>query len=337
MLPSLSVILIPLLFLTLYYGKFFLLPLSLSLFIFIIIKSLSVKLISFFQKSFQIKLNNFISFLIVFLILVLSMFFIWKILEFNIMLVNLKSSIYQENLTKILDKLSQNNFQTFITPIFQNLEKVNVGIILTNILSVFTNFAGMSSLVIIYLFFIIAEEKFFREKLKMISKQKKTQKIIEKMNADIFNYFQIKFLTSLFTGLLTFLVLKLLQSDLAVFFAFLAFFLNFIPFLGSIISIIIPTIFSLVQFMSLSDPILILVSLTLVQITIGNFLEPKLIGKSLNISPLIMLIVLSVMGKIWGVIGMFLSVPFLVTLLIIFSNFNKTKILAVLISEKGIK
>ena len=153
----------------------------------------------------------------------------------------------------------------------------------------------------------------------------------------IFFYFQIKFLTSFLTGLLTLLVLMLFQSDLTILFAFLAFFFNFIPFLGSIMSIIIPTIFSLVQFVSPSDPLFIFISLTFVQIIVGNFLEPKLIGKSLNISPLIMLIVLSGMGKIWGIVGMFLSVPFLVTLLIIFSNFDKTRILALLISEKGIK
>ena len=102
-------------------------------------------------------------------------------------------------------------------------------------------------------------------------------------------------------------------------------------------SIVVPTIFSVVQFLNLSDPLIIFMSLTFVQIMVGNFLEPKLIGKSLNISPLIMLILLSVMGKLWGVIGMFLSVPFLVTLLIIFCNFEKTKVLAHLISEKGIK
>ena len=328
---------IPLLFFILYYGKFFLLPLSLSLFIFLIVKSLSLKLIFFFQKYLQIKIGNFISFLTVFLILFLSVFFIWKLLKFHIMLVNIKSSIYQENFMTILDKLSQNNFQNFINPIFKNLEDINIGNILGNILSFFTNFAGISSLVIVYLIFIIAEEKFFKAKIKIISQRKKTQNIIKKINTDIFNYFQIKFLTSFLTGLLTLLVLMLFQSDLTILFAFLSFFFNFIPFLGSIMSIIIPTIFSLVQFVSPSDPLFIFISLTFVQIIVGNFLEPKLIGKSLNISPLIMLIVLSVMGKIWGIVGMFLSVPFLVTLLIIFSNFDKTRILALLISEKGIK
>ena len=74
--------------------------------------------------------------------------------------------------------------------------------------------------------------------------------------------------------------------------------------------------------------------LTSSQILIGNFLETKMMGKTLNLSPIVMIIFLSIMGKVWGVAGMFLSVPILVFLLIIFSNLNSTKNLAILISEK---
>ena len=126
MLLNPSIFFVPLLFLILYYGKFFLLPLSLSLFIFVIIKSLSLRLIYIFEKHLHIKINNFISFLTVFLILFLSIFFIWKLLKFNIMLVNLKSSVYQENFMTILDKLSQNSIQNFVDPILQNLENINI-------------------------------------------------------------------------------------------------------------------------------------------------------------------------------------------------------------------
>ena len=85
---------------------------------------------------------------------------------------------------------------------------------------------------------------------------------------------------------------------------------------------------------SLFESILILIMLTFSQILIGNFLETKMMGKTLNLSPIVMIIFLSIMGKVWGVAGMFLSVPILVFLLIIFSNLNSTKNLAILISEK---
>jgi len=74
--------------------------------------------------------------------------------------------------------------------------------------------------------------------------------------------------------------------------------------------------------------------LTFSQVLIGNFLETKMMGKTLNLSPIVMILFLSIMGKVWGIAGMFLSVPILVFLLIIFSNLNATKNLAILISEK---
>ena len=68
---------------------------------------------------------------------------------------------------------------------------------------------------------------------------------------------------------------------------------------------------------------------------IGNFLENKLMGKALNISPIVLLIFLSIMGKLWGISGMFLSVPIIVVLIIVLNNFKQTKNIAILLSEKG--
>ena len=111
--------------------------------------------------------------------------------------------------------------------------------------------------------------------------------------------------------------------------------LNFIPFIGSLIAIVLPVIFSIVQSLDFSISVLTIVSLIFVQLLIGNFIEPKLMGKSLNLSPIIMIISLGIFGKIWGIAGMFLSVPILVVMLIIFSNFNQTKKIAIFLSEKG--
>lgn len=158
--------------------------------------------------------------------------------------------------------------------------------------------------------------------------------IIQKINNDIFNYFQLKSLTSFFTALLTFLSLEIIGNELAPSFAILSFLLNFIPFLGSLISVVLPSLFSIIQFVDFYEPITTFIVLVLIQIFIGNFLEPKLMGKTLNISPLIMIIFLALMGKIWGVAGMFLSVPFLVVLLIIMRNIRSLKKVAIFLSEK---
>ena len=68
---------------------------------------------------------------------------------------------------------------------------------------------------------------------------------------------------------------------------------------------------------------------------IGNIIEPRLMGRSLNLSALVVLFSLALWGSIWGVVGMFLCVPITVILMIIFSNFEKTRPIAILLSSNG--
>ena len=158
---------------------------------------------------------------------------------------------------------------------------------------------------------------------------------LKRLTQIFFYYFKLKTLTSFLTGLLTFIVLYLLNNNLAPTFGVLSFLLNFIPVIGSLLAIIIPTLFSLIQFLNIPEPTITLLLLTLTQIFIGNILEPKLMGNTLNISPIVMIIFLSIMGKIWGIAGMFLSVPILVVISITLSRFKQTKKFSILLSDKG--
>jgi predicted PurR-regulated permease PerM len=101
------------------------------------------------------------------------------------------------------------------------------------------------------------------------------------------------------------------------------------------LSILLPTIFVSIETLNFFQPMIIFFLLLLTHIFIGNFLENKLMGKALNISPIVLLIFLTLMGKIWGLSGMFLSVPILVVILIVLKNFKQTKKIAILLSEKG--
>ena len=77
------------------------------------------------------------------------------------------------------------------------------------------------------------------------------------------------------------------------------------------------------------------VGLAAVQISIGQLLEPRIMGQSLNLSPLVLLLSLAVWGSVWGVAGMFLSIPIMVTLMIILSHFPQTRPVAILMSQDG--
>ena len=317
----------------LYYGKFVLLPLTLALFIFIIIKSLSKKLIDSTLKLFNIKINDLVSFFSIFFIFIIIIYSFVKVLNSNLRSVVDNSSYYQNNLKNLINLFSDYKIEKFIK-LNEVFNDVNFLEIFSKIINYFTELTGNFSLILIYIIFFVIEEKLLAEKIKFFFNRLTTKNVLKKINSDVFKYFQIKTFTSFLTGIFTFLILYFFNSDLAPTLGIFAFFLNFIPFVGSLISILIPTIFSLIQFFSFFESIIILIMLTFSQILIGNFLETKMMGKTLNLSPIIMIVFLSIMGKVWGIAGMFLSVPILVFLLIIFSNLNSTKNIAILISEK---
>jgi len=81
--------------------------------------------------------------------------------------------------------------------------------------------------------------------------------------------------------------------------------------------------------------LILLIVLGGIQFTVGNILEPRIMGNSLNISPLVALVALAFWGTLWGITGMFLSVPITVIMIIVFSQFKRTRPVAILLSEKG--
>ena len=123
--------------------------------------------------------------------------------------------------------------------------------------------------------------------------------------------------------------------DFAAFWAFTIFLLNFIPTIGSIIATLFPALLALIQFDTFAQFFIVLVGVGSIQVIVGNFLEPKLMGNTLNVSPFIVMMSLTLWGSIWGIAGMFLSVPITVILLIVFAHFEKTRYLAILLSGNG--
>ncbi len=318
----------------LYYGKFFLLPLFLALFFYIILNSISKNLIDF-TKKYLLVINEAFSFFFIFLLSLTFAYFLFQLLKINVVSIIENSNQYQKNLNFFLELISRNTIlEAFLS---ENLLKdINLIGIFSNLLNLIKSFTGNFTLVLVYLIFIVIEEKFFILKLNLILKNENKKKLFSKINNDIYNYFRIKTFTSLLTALFTFMILFFLNNELSITFAIFAFFLNFIPYIGSLLAVVLPSLFATIQFMEFFTPILTLILLLVSQIFIGNFLETKLMGKTLNISPIALIIFLSLMGKIWGLAGMFLSVPLLVILIIFLNNFKETKKIAIFLTEKGI-
>ena len=140
---------------------------------------------------------------------------------------------------------------------------------------------------------------------------------------------------SLLTGVLSYLVLLLLGVDFPILWAFIIFLFNYIPYVGSLVATLLPALFVIFQKGSFLSFLWVLVAVECVQILVGNYIEPKVMGKTLNLSPLIVILALSFWGAIWGIVGMILSVPIISVLVIIMAHFSSTKSVAIFMSEQG--
>lgn len=141
--------------------------------------------------------------------------------------------------------------------------------------------------------------------------------------------------TSGITGLLVGLVLTALGVKLGWMFGFLAFLLNFIPNIGSVIATLLPLPVALIDpQLGIVSKVLVLVIPGGIQFVIGNLLQPKMMGESLDLHPVVVLLSLIFFGTIWGIIGMFLAVPITAVLKIFLQRFGYTRAIADLIAGK---
>src|SRR5690606_31093580 len=140
---------------------------------------------------------------------------------------------------------------------------------------------------------------------------------------------------SLLTGLVSYGILLAFGVDFPILWAFLIFLLNFIPYVGSVGATLLPAAFSVLQFQSFVVPLWILIIIASVQIVVGNIVEPRVMGRTLNLSPLGTLLALAFWGLLWGILGMIISVPVTSILVIIASHIPTMRFLAIWLSETG--
>lgn len=194
-------------------------------------------------------------------------------------------------------------------------------------------------LVVLLSAFFLSELKKMRQKINhAFSSENETRvyKMIQNIITDVTHYLSIKFVVSLLTGFFVFLLCFFTGMDFPLVWAFIAFVLNFIPTFGSIISCALTILFALIQFYpSLFIVFVIAFFMVAINFVLGNVIEPKIEGKNLGISPFVILVSLSFFGWLWGILGMFLSVPFMVIVKIICENISYLKPIAVFIGSKS--
>lgn len=215
-----------------------------------------------------------------------------------------------------------------------NLEKITN--ILLGTLGSFLSFLGNLLLIFVFVIFILAgKDKLPGKIAKAFAEEKAAQltRVLESVNRQIQKYIAVKTFLSLLNGALVTLILVIFRVDFALLLGFVTFVLNFIPSFGSIIATIIPVIIAFFQFGNSLVPIWVLISIAITDAILGNFVDPKLMGQSLDLSPLLVIFSLLFWGWLWGIPGMVLAVPILAVMKIIFENIPSLKFLAVLMSK----
>ena len=196
-----------------------------------------------------------------------------------------------------------------------------------------------TGMILVYMIFLFVEQSTFNKKFSALIPNKKEYKkarfIVDSIDDNMKKYLFMKTLLSGITGVLSYFWLQMIGVEFAGIWAFIVFITSYIPTIGAIVACALPILYSLVTAPSLQQPLLTAAGLIALQVIFGNILEPKLTGKTLNLSTLAILINLVFWGMIWGVAGMFFSVPLLVAIFIITAQFDSTRWIAVLLSADG--
>ncbi|MDH3492786.1 MAG: AI-2E family transporter [Acidobacteriota bacterium] len=335
----------------LYVAKPLLVPFVIALLIWYLINALShwIGQFAFVRKFLPVWTHVLISSLVIFLILLTLG---GLIVENARTMVN-AGPVYQKNLGDVIKRLDdaiQIDLSAVRSAVDSNLfvefgklietTDLTIAGIVQRILNTLSGIAANAFLILIYLIFLFFEQVHFSKKARALfaSEQRQTKffEIIDHINKAIRAYFKVKITVSLITATASYLLMVAVGLEFAIFWAFLIFLLNFIPNIGSLIATLFPTALALIQFPESFYPFLvILFGVGAIQVIVGNLVEPRMMGSSLNISSLVVILSLSLWGTMWGITGMILCVPITVIIMIVFAQFPSTRPVAILLSENG--
>jgi len=201
----------------------------------------------------------------------------------------------------------------------------------------FNSVVGVYLMTLIYLIIILSGVYNYEKYLLYLGGKKNGEGLLKVINNwidDLRVYIRVKALVSLITGILFGGICFLFGVDFALFFGFLAFILNFIPQVGSLIATIFPVLLGFLEIDSLPIVGLFAIILVTVQILMGTFVEVKYIGKSFAMSTVVVFVNLIFWGYLWGVAGVILSVPIIVLFKNISHHIDEDSMFAKLLSKE---
>lgn len=327
----------------LYQTKTIVLPFALACFLSFVLDPL----ITFFEKR---KVPGAIATVLALLVtfVVLNMF--GMLIFSSIRSFSAESAQYQQKLDAIFQHLlkmldiSPQIFSHEVTgaerlSLLHDIQNFSISGLILRTMGSLLNFLSNTFLVMLFLLFILMGRNQLSCKMSEAFDAEfsvKITSIVDKINREIRRYLLAKTLISLVTGLLFTIALYSFGVEFALIWGILAFLLNFIPSIGSVVATFLPLSIAFIQFDNYLTFTFLAIILILIQVVIGNIIDPRLMGKQLNLSPLVVLFSLIFWGWLWGIIGMFLAVPITVMVKIIFANIDSLRFLSVCMSKSKV-
>ncbi|MCD6200617.1 MAG: AI-2E family transporter [Bacteroidales bacterium] len=302
-------------------------PFLLSLFIVIIFKPFSDSLI-------KRGIPRWMAFSIISVIVLLFGFLLVTIISISVQNFSGNLSFYDEKLSLYRDEIIALAQRYGVSDKYQLTSLLNPARIMSFVAGALTNFSDILSnsvLILLTVIFIFIETNIFPEKIKVIAKDE-SLKYFHEINHQVNNYMMIKTIISAGTGFIIGAALALIRLDFAILWGLIAFLLNYIPNIGSLIAAIPPIILALIQF-GLPGAIGVTGIFLIVNFVIGNYVEPKVMGKGLGLSVLVVFLSLIFWGWLLGPVGMLLSVPITLVFKIIMQAQPQKRWIAILLGD----
>ncbi len=194
-------------------------------------------------------------------------------------------------------------------------------------------------IIAIYVAFLFAAQSSFPKKMDDLfpnmTRRAQAGKVFMRIRHSIEKYLGVQTIISLMQTVISYIIMASLGLENALFWALVIFILNYIPIVGGLAAIVLPVMFGLVQYETLTPIIILAGGLFGAQFIIGNTIQPKMMGDSMNLSALVVVLSLTLWGALWGGVGAFLSAPLTVIIMIILAQFPTTRWIAVLLSADG--
>lgn len=303
------------------YTQSVLLPFVISLFIYLAL----VPALSFLQGKLKVSHNLAVGIIAIGYLLISALLVLIFVQSFETVLD--QAGLYRVRVLELMSKLTELvpglNSAIDINSIKDQLAQLPVLKILKGITGDIFGLLGNSTLIVIFTIFLLLGDP-----------TKNENALVKEFQVKLSRYVVAKLFISALTSIVTGIVLLSVGADLALLFALVTFLLNFIPNIGSLIAVALPLPVLFLQFGFTTPFWVALIVCGVAQFVIGNILEPKMLGDSLDLHPVVVLLFLMFWGLVWGVPGMFLAVPITSLLKILFSRIEVTKPISELLAGR---